>query len=292
MRKGGRGVKKLWERALRVRPIRFVNDVVDIYFSKNVPRASAELAYYLVLSVFPILICLSAFVGRLDLDLASLLRGTDKLLPGGVNAILNEYIRYLETSRTPGMLTVGVVMTVLSASAAVRGLMNIMREIYGRASFRGIKQLIASVLFSLLLLVSVYLSLAVVVTGNWFFHLLGELLNLEHLVGRFVTWQWVKYLLLLGLMFLFILLLYKFTAPLTRPRPPVVTGALAAAVALAAASAIFAWFIGRSTNYPLVYGSLASVIILLLWLYLCGNILVLGCVVNYVLYRHKLSRGT
>lgn len=284
-------MKKLFDRALRVRPIRFVADVADIYFSKRVSRAAAELAYFLILTVFPIMICISAFVGRLNLDLTTLLEGTDKFLPGGVNAIVDEYLRYLENSQTPGMLFLGVFMTVVSASAAVRGLMNIMHEIYGRSTFQGIRQLVASVLFAMLLLVTIYLSLAVVVTGNWFFNLIEELFKLQHLVERFGTWQWVKYIILLGIVFLFILLLYKFTAPLTRPRPPVMFGALGASVALAVASIVFSWFMGRSTNYSIVYGSLASVIILLVWLYLCGNILILGSVVNYVLYQHRLMRG-
>jgi membrane protein len=46
----------------------------------------------------------------------------------------------------------------------------------------------------------------------------------------------------------------------------------------------------RSTRYSLVYGSLASVIILLVWLYLCGNILILGNVANFVLYRHRQEK--
>jgi membrane protein len=44
------------------------------------------------------------------------------------------------------------------------------------------------------------------------------------------------------------------------------------------ASAVFSWFIGLSSRYSLLYGSLASIIILLLWLYLCGTILLLGAV--------------
>ena len=148
----------------------------------------------------------------------------------------------------------------------------------------------ASILFALLLLVTIYLSIVVVVTGNWFFHLVEQLFHLENFAERFNTWQWLKYLILLGLVFLFILLLYKFTAPLDKPRPPVVIGAFAAAVALAVASVIFSWFMSRSTNYSLVYGSLASMIILLVWLYLCGNILILGNAVNYVLYRHRLEK--
>ena len=58
---------------------------------------------------------------------------------------------------------------------------------------------------------------------------------------------------------------------------------LLAALAMVAASAVFSWFIGMSSRYALVYGSLASLIILLVWLYLCGNILLLGAVVGRVL---------
>ena len=108
---------------------------------------------------------------------------------------------------------------------------------------------------------------------------------------RFGTWQWVKYLLLLGIVFLFILLLYRFAAPLDKPRPSVVPGAWAASMALAVASMIFSLLMGGSTRYSLIYGSLASVIILLVWLYLCGTILILGNVVNYVLFVHRRERS-
>lgn len=282
---------RLLERTRRIPPIGFAAEVAEVYFSRRVGRAAAQLAYFLVLTVFPVLICVSSFVGRLNLDLEEMLRGADKLLPGGVNAILEEYFVYLETSRTPGMLLAGVGMTVLFASAAVRGLMNIMRDIYGRSSFNGLTQLLASLIFSLLFLAAMYLSLLVVLTGNWFFHLLERVLRLENFAVRFAAWQWAKYLLLLGVVFVFILLLYRFTVPLTRPRPPVMAGALAASVTLAGASAVFSAMVSTSTRYSLVYGSLASVIILLVWLYLCSNVLMLGGVVNFVIYRRRLEKN-
>ena len=68
------------------------------------------------------------------------------------------------------------------------------------------------------------------------------------------------------------------------------TGAVLASIALVAASILFSLFMGRSTRYSVVYGSLASVIILLVWLYLCGNILILGNVFNCVWYRRKKKR--
>lgn len=274
-------------RRFRALPIRFTADVLHVYFTRRVSRASAGLAYFMVLTFFPIIICLSAFLDQLNLDFAGLLDEAAAFLPNEIISIFREYLGYLSGNQSNGMLIAGIVMTVLFASAAVRGLMNIMHEIYGRTTFRGFWQLIASVLFSLFLLVTVYLSMVVVVTGNWFFHMLGQLLGLENLVDYFDTWQWIKYLLLLAFVFLFILLLYRFAAPLDKPRPPVVPGALIASVALAGASMVFSLFIGGSTRYSLVYGSLASVIILLVWLYLCGNILILGSVINYVIYSYR-----
>lgn len=281
-------MKQKLDKLLRAHPpIRFAADVADVYFTKRVSRAAAELAYFLILTFFPIMICISAFVNELHLDLAALVEQAAPFLPEGVLALFRDYLIYIDTNQSTVMLLTGVFLTVLFASAAVRGLMNIMHELYGRATFRGLWQLIASILFSVLLLATIYLSLAVVVTGNWFFHLLGQSPGLENLVEQSGVWQSVKYLLLLAMVFLFILLLYRFAAPLDSPRPPVVPGALAASAALAIASMIFSILMGNSTRYSLIYGSLASVIILLVWLYLCGNILIIGNVVNYVLFTHR-----
>ena len=55
-------------------------------------------------------------------------------------------------------------------------------------------------------------------------------------------------------------------------RPPVVAGALVAAASLVVASMIFSWIISLSSRYSLVYGSLTSGVVMLVWLCLCGNI--------------------
>ncbi len=277
---------------MRFAPFRFLAEMVDLYFSKRVARSAAELSYWLTLTFFPIIICVSAFLDVLNIDFDRLIDQVQDFLPQSVMVIFREYIRYISTNQSTAMFIGGVLLTLLFASAAVRALMNIMQDIYGRATFWGLRRFLASVIFALLLLVVIYLSLAVVVSGNWFFHTVGNLLGLEDLLSRFALWQWLKYVLLLGIVFLFILLLYRFSAPLEQPRPPVVLGALLAALALAGASMIFSFLVGSSTQYSLVYGSLASVIIMLVWLYLCGNVLILGSVFNFVLYRwHREKHG-
>jgi len=81
-----------------------------------------------------------------------------------------------------------------------------------------------------------------------------------------------------------VLMVYRAGTPRRAMRTRILLlSSLLAAAAIVGASAVFSWFIGMSSRYALVYGSLASLIILLVWLYLCGNILLLGMVVGRVL---------
>lgn len=284
-------MKKVLDRILNIPPVRFVADVVRLYFSKKVSRSAAQLSYFLTLTLFPILICISAFVGRINLTTGDVLAQLEHLLPTGVFNLFLDYVGYLDQNRSTAMIVAGIFLTVLFASGAIRGLITIMHELYEEPPIHGLRQLTYSILFALFLLVTVYLSMVVVVTGNWFFHMLSDLLGLSWLMDVFETWQWLRYVLLLGIVFLFILLLYRFAAPVRRLHPPVIPGALLASVALVGASMIFSLFVSHSTQYSLIYGSLASVIIMLVWLYLCGNILILGNVVNCVIYTYRQEKS-
>ena len=278
-------MRAIWESS----PVRFIREMVDMYFSKNVSRSAAELAYFLILTFFPVLICVNGFVGLLKLDPVALLSGIEEFLPRGTLDVVAEYVGYISTNQSTAMLVAGLSATLFSASAAFRALMNIMSDIYERKTYTGIFQLIGGVLFSVLFLGAVYLALVVVVTGSWLFDLVEDFFHLNP--GDLPwDWQWLRFLILFCLVLLFVLLVYRMSAPRGKPRPPLLTGAILASAALVASSILFSWFIGLSSRYSLVYGSLTSVVILLLWLYLCGNILILGNVFNCVWYRRKKVR--
>lgn len=283
-------MKKKLERVLRIPPVRFVADMVHIYFSEHISRSAAQLAYFLTMTFFPILICIAAFWGRINVRLSDMLTDLEHLLPHGVYTIFQDYLGYLDKNFSTAMLITGIFLTVLFASAAIRGLTSIMYEVYDEPKRWGIRHFAASILFALLLLVIVYLAMIVMISGNWLFHLIGDFLGLSDLAETFGVWQWLKYLLLLAVVFLFIFLLYRFVAPIRSPHPPVIPGALLASAALAVASGIFAVVVSHSARYSLIYGSLASMIIMLVWLYLCGNILILGNVFNYVLFCRRENK--
>ena len=213
----------------------------------------------------------------------------EPVLPGGTMAIFADYMAYITDNQSGALLGAGVVMTLFASSAAFRALMNIMDDIYERKSYKGAWQIVASVAFSVLFLVTIYLSMAVLLTGDWLFQLLEERLMLDTLAIPW-DWQWIRFIILFCLVLLFVLLVYRLSAPRGRPQPPILAGGFIAAVSLVVASVIFSLFIGMSSRYSMVYGSLTSVIILLVWLYLCGNILILGNIFNCVWYRRRRAK--
>ena len=270
--------------------IGFLWEVVQLYFAKRVSRAAAELAYFLVLSFFPFVIVLNAVVGTLPVDLPSLLDEAAGVIPAEALGVIREYVGYITINQSRALLAAGIVMMLFSASAAMRSLMRVMDEIYDRRTYAGLWQVVASVAFAVLFLVTFYLSVVVVLTGNWFFHLLeGVLRRFPIFDGVKLPWQWqwMRFVILFCLVLMFMMLIYKATAPRGKPRPPVLTGAFLASGALVGFSVLFSYFIGLSSRYSLVYGSLASVVILLVWLYLCGNIVIVGNCFNRVWYGRK-----
>ena len=243
-------MQRLWNSGA----VRFVREMVRIYFAKRVSRSAAELAYFLVLTFFPVLICINAFVGLLDLNIQEVLDAAAPFFPRETLGILGDYVGYITSNQSTALLIAGAGMTLFSASAAFRALMNIMEELYGRKGYRGVWRIAASLVFSVLFLLTVYLSFVVILTGDWLFRLVEDFFHLEQAVLPW-EWQWFRFLLLFLMMFFFVLVVYRMAAPRGKPRPPVLTGAFLAAAALVAASALFSWFIGLSSRYSLVYGS-------------------------------------
>lgn len=273
-----------------------IKEMYRLYGRHNVMRAAGALAYFFVLSVFPLILCVNGFVGLAHVDVQALLQSLDRVLPQQALELVGDYVEYVSASRSTALLYAAVPAVILSASAALRVLLDTMDEIYDQPRDTGVRRIAVSVLFSLLFLITVYLSVAVIFTGDWFLRRLagamsGQLAAILNFSALFGLWRWLRYVLLFCFVLLLVLAVYWLGTPKGQGRRrPMQGSALLCATALVVVSAVFSWFIGLSSRYSLLYGSLASIIILLLWLYLCGTILLLGAIFNRVwTKRHPKS---
>lgn len=278
-------------------PVLFVRDMVQTYGRLGVSRAAASLAYFLILTLFPLLVCVNFFIGLLELDPEAVFSALDPLLPRESLSIILEYLTYVSgipQSQSTPLLLASLFTILLSASAGLRTLLKTMDELYQVRHVSSLRRVAVSVILSLLFLLTIYLSIVVIFTGDWFFQVLEERLPppLAELIPlRLLSqlWGWLRYLLLFFCVLLLVLAVYRMGTPppLRREKRVLRLTALLSAGALVACSVLFSWFIDMSSRYSLVYGSLASLIILLVWLYFCGNILLVGAVAGRVWFRRR-----
>ena len=268
-------------------PVSFGVKAAELYLEIGAPRAAAALSYFLILTLFPLLVCVNYFIGLFHLDLENLLLSLDQFLPDEVLLVMRDYLGYVAGSQSQALLLASLVTILISASAGLRTLLAAMDGLHGVKNTHAVRRVVLSVALSALFLLTIYLSVVVIFTGEWFFWLLEE--RLPRRIAELIPplsglWRWMRYLLLFCFVLLLVLIVYRAGTPRdAMGRRVVVLASLLAALAIVAASALFSWFIGMSSRYALVYGSLASLIILLVWLYLCGNILLLGAVIGRVL---------
>jgi YihY family inner membrane protein len=255
----------------------------------NLKDWAAALTYYGVLSIFPALLVL---ISLIDLaggsTIKTLLDNLGQVVPGSVNQILRSAIQNLEqTHGSAGVLAlVGLAVALWSASSYIAAFMRASNAIYdvpeGRPVWKTLPIRIAVTVVVMVLLAAS--AVAVVATGG-LADRIGRLLGLGSAVVT--AWEILKWpVLLLVVSFMFALLYWA--SPNARQGFRWVTpGGILAVVVWVVVSVAFAVYVANFGSYNKTYGSLASVIIFLVWLWLSNIAILLGAELNAELERGR-----
>ena len=271
-------IKKITgHRLYETRPALFIRSFAELFLTQHVGRSAAALSYYITISVFPLLICATAILGRMNITEYELFTSWDTIVPPAALELVSDFLGYLNGNMSMVMFVVGITTMLTTTSAVFRTIMAIMGDIQGAKRFRGFWGTLVSFVVAIAFLAAVYVSGLLIITGEWFIGLLQMHIGLD---GSGNAWLWIRFLLMFGIMFLLFFMAYLISKPKADGRRLCLPGALIAAVSVVAVSAIFSRLISASARYAIVYGSLASIIILMTWIYVCALIFILGNVFN------------
>ena len=282
----------------RTRLIRQITRVMHTYRVCHLSRSAAAVSYYLLLSLFPMIVCISVLLsGRISLPgtisgEAIMRRFADLDKIGGFSWDNPEGISssvIFAAALTLLLSASAGAFRCLAAGAAEIADCNLSHVIDQKTSSRpitGIFGMILGYLFATVLFLAVYAAiflmllweeLIALIAHHLSANVLTELLSASHYLVLFLLF----YALCYGLMRILPPHLRAQTNRLVR-RHRTAPGALFCTVGLCAATVWFALFIRGSAKYSLVYGSLASMILFLMWIFICGNFLLIGIAVNAV----------
>lgn len=260
----------------------------------DVTDRAAALTYFGVLAIFPGLLALVSILGFLGPNtVQTFLDNVSQVAPGGVRTFFETVLQQVQgKAGAAGVAAiVGIVIALYSASGYVAAFMRASNAIYEVDEGRPIwKTIPTRFLTTLALVVMLVISLVIVVVTGPIAGQVGQVLGIGDAVVT--AWSIAKWPVLLVLVSLMLSLLYKATPNVKQPRFRWVTpGGVLAVVVWLVASALFAVYVAFSGSYNKTYGSLATVIVFLVWLWITNIAILLGAEFNAETQRERAIRA-
>jgi len=250
----------------------------------QVMERAAGLTYRVLLAFFPFLIFLMSLLGFIALDTAAILTPIYDVLPGDVAILVEDFLFGMENTRSAGLLSAGLFFTVNNSSAGFRAIIRSTNAAYGTVDTRGgVWRILVSLVMMFLFAFTLISMLVVLVLGR-------------HIWDIFVPRNFEALFLPISTAAAFVImifstmLIYKIAASKKLKLRQVLPGAVFTVFAWAIASAVFGFVIPNFTQYPAIYGSIAGVFILILWLNLVCIILLIGNELNALLVTEAATR--
>ncbi|MGV9264911.1 YihY/virulence factor BrkB family protein [Kitasatospora sp. NPDC003701] len=264
------------------------------FLADELPDRAAALTYYGVLAIFPALLVLVSVLGVIGRSATgAVLDSLQHLAPGAAREILRDAVDQLQDGGGTGvfLMIAGLAGALWSASGYVAAFMRSSNAVYDIREGRPLwKTTPLRLGLTLLLMVLLAASAVIVVFTGPLADRVGRALGVG---GTALTvWSVAKWPVLVLLVVLMIALLY-WAAPNVRDRGFrwISPGSVLAVVLWTAASAGFALYVANFSSYNRTYGTLAGVIVFLVWLWISNLAVLLGLEFDAELSRERAIEG-
>ncbi|MCF2023438.1 YihY/virulence factor BrkB family protein [Listeria monocytogenes] len=267
-----------------------VGQAVSARVGRNdVSGNAAQLAYYMLFSIFPMLLIAATLLAYLHIDKDSVFNMIKEFAPDQIMDFLEENLNNLLTQKNGGLLSIGIIATLWSASNGMNAVMKSLNKAYGVTNKRNyVVQRLLSMFFTLAMLATVGATLLLLVFGQQIGMFLINHLNFsEDFLSFWNNLRWTVTLIVIFVVFTFL----YWVAPNRRSTLiSVLPGALFSTIGWTVASVGFAYYVNNFGNYSATYGSIGVIIILMLWFYLTAIILMIGGELNATLAIRKKKK--
>ena len=267
---------------------KFVKEMYYRLMYDEISLLSANLSYYFILSLFPMLIVALALTPYFKIDQQFLLEKIQNFAPGDLGNYLFDMISEVLNNKNNTIITVGIVFTLWSASSGIYGIIiafnNAFRVRDGRI---WIVTKLISVVITALFLVGMFVVLALVVFGKQLTYLLFHKFNLDE--GFYNLWSVLNYSFPILFTFIVFVFLYIMGPNLKLKAISILPGSIFATVSWTLVSRLFGYYIDHFSSYIKTYGTIGAFMAFIIWLYITGYILIIGAEINAIFHNYRVE---
>ncbi|MGA2731364.1 MAG: YihY/virulence factor BrkB family protein [Syntrophobacteraceae bacterium] len=262
--------------------IKFKDEYLARVASINPSGLAAQLAYLFLLSLFPFLIFSITLLGYTSIKADDVINLVKRSVPFETASVIADNVRSVLASRNTGLLSFGAIAAMWSASSALNSIINVLDKSYEVTEGRSfLKSRAVAIALTFMMIPAILVSLLLPVFGEKIGRLIFSYMGLSSVF--LALWNVARWVLSFCIMIVVLAGIYYF-APHKRLRfKGILAGALFTTVGWHSVSWCFSYYVNHIGNYSAIYGSLGSIIVLMVWFYVVALLIILGGVLNSTL---------
>jgi len=251
-------------------------------------NGAAALAFYTMLALFPAAIFGLSLLPYLPIPhlRQAIFDLLFEILPPSAAELFTGTVSRIMSDRNSGLLSFGLLFAIWSASSGLDAVMQQLNVVYGvtdRRSF--VRQRATALLLMLLFMGLLVVTFALVIVGGELQDALSVMLGWSEPVHVFFAL--LRWVIISGALLAAFAIVYRFAPDVRRPFQLFSPGNLFATAGFLLASFGFRTYVDNLGSYDTTYGSLGAVILLLLWLFIIGSVIMIGGELNDLIARVK-----
>ena len=265
----------------------FIKIAMDNWNRASVMQGAAEMAYFLLLSLIPILLVVANIIPLLPFETAEVLALMEQTIPPDINEFLMPVVvGYLESAGGGGAISIGLLAAIWSASKVFSTLRRVLDEVYGTTVQ---KNFIIARLLSLAVMIAILLVVAsavfIFVFGEQIFALFDEIFGVPFPFGEIIlSLRWIALPLILLVVGLII---YDLVPNHHLKWTYALPGAIFMTIGLFLMTQFFSLITMFMGGDAVANQTLGGFIVLMLFLYISNTIILLGALVNSIYFELK-----
>ena len=265
----------------------YLKKLYEIIVTPSMSYLPGNLAFYLVLSIFPLLTLIGIIASKFSININLLVNLINTTLPENVASVLDNYIQGRGFDSNIGIF---MIIGFYLASNGTNAIILSSNNLYGFPNSSYLKRRIKAMFMIILLVLLLIFMLGFVAFGNTLVNFILSFLPDQNLVGLiYKLFLILKWPFALFVVFFNIKLIYTIAPDWKIKSKHTTKGAIFTTISWIVIVEIYSFWVTHFSNYDLFYGSLSNIAILMLMTYLISYILVIGIAINVKSYEYKIE---
>lgn len=254
--------------------VSYIKRVVDIIKRREMGILPGQLAFFMLLSLVPIITLCGYAAGYIGINLDTIVKLLNDYVPGGASYL----VPYIKGSTIDIQLGLMFIWMFYLASNGFNSVILVSNQIYGLNNSNWFKRRIKAIIMTISMVILLIFILLVPVFGDSIIRLLS-FLKIDETI--YIIFNYIRTPLIWIVIFLYVRTLYEVSPDRTRKNSHINVGALFTCIGWVVVTYVYRFLSLHIGNYNFFYGALSSIAFLMLWIYFMSFVFVIGLILNH-----------